>query len=100
MILRGLLDALHRRDFREEVGQHSAFGEHLESAPRAAFGQDADELIADPFGRDFEDQRMIALDSCECRRIDLEVEPRRESYRAQQPEMVLPKALAGISDRP
>jgi hypothetical protein len=49
MELRRLLDALHAFDFRQKFMQQPARVKQFESPPRAAFNQNANQLLPYPF---------------------------------------------------
>ena len=50
MELGRLLDALHGGDLGQDVGQQAGLVQQFEAAARAAFGQDADQFVADALG--------------------------------------------------
>ena len=52
VVLGRLLHALHGGHFGQEVVQQAGRIQQLEAAPRAAFGQDADQLVANALGGD------------------------------------------------
>ena len=98
MIFGRLLDAFHGRDFRQHVGQQAARIQHFEAAPRAAFGEDADQFVANPLGGNPQDQRVVAADGLEGGGLDLEVEAGGEADGAQHAQMVFAKALVRVAD--
>jgi hypothetical protein len=65
MIFRRLLHAFHGRHFGQDLGQQAARVQQFEAAARAAFGEDARQFVADAFGGDLADQRVVALDGGE-----------------------------------
>ena len=98
MEFRRLLDALHGRHLGQEIGQHAARIQQLEAAARAAFGQDAHQLVANPLGRYLEDQRMVAPDGFERGGLDLEPQARGETDGAQQAQVVFAETGIRVAD--
>ena len=98
MEFRRLLHALHGRHFGQDLGQQAALIEQFESAARAAFGEDARQLVAHPLGGHRADQRVIALDGRECRRLDGKSQARGEAHGAQQAQMIFAKPHRRVAD--
>ena len=61
MKLGRLGDASHRSHFRQQDFEQACFVQQLKTAPGPAFGQDAIQLIANPFGGDILDLRRLFL---------------------------------------
>ncbi len=98
MKLRRLRHAFHRGHFRQDVGQQSGSVQQFEPAPRAAFGQDANQFVANPFGRNAQNLGVQLLDGGQGSGFDFETEARRETHGAEHPQMVFFKALLRIAD--
>ena len=98
MILGRLLDAFHGGDFGQYAGQQAARIQHFEAAPRAALGQDADQLVADALGRNPQDIGVPAADGLEGGGVDVEIEAGGEADGAQHAQVVLAEPLVGVAD--
>ena len=93
-----LRDAFHRRHFRQNVAQQAGCVQQFEPAPRAAFGQDANQFVANPLGRNAQNLSVQLLDGRQRRGLDFEAEARRETDGPQHPQMVFLEALFRIAD--
>ena len=98
MEVRGLRGALHGDDLRQNNFQQPAFVQQLEAAPGAAFGQDAGNLLADPFPGNHRDTRRQTLHRGKCRRVDIEFQTGGKPHRADHAQAVFLEARLGIAD--
>ena len=57
MVLRRLLDSLHRRDFRQNLLQQASFIQQFHAAASPAFGQQLCQFLTDSFGGNLADFR-------------------------------------------
>ena len=98
MEFRRLRDALHGHYLGQDVAQQSGLVQKLEAAPCAAFRQDARQLVADTFGRNFHDQAVQPLQRRHGGGFDLEAQPGRESHGADQAQVVFLETLVRVAD--
>ena len=80
------------------AGQQAARIQHFEAAPRTALGEDADQLVADPLGRNPQDIGMPAADGLECGGVDRKIEAGGEADGAEHAQVVLAEPLVGVAD--
>ena len=99
VVLRRLLDALQRRNLRQNHFQQSRFIQQLETASRPALAENAADLVANPLDRDLVDRGRLFVDRLERRGLDLEPEPRSEADSPQHPQLVFREPFVGIADR-
>ncbi len=99
MKLRWLLDALHGRDFGQDLLKQTTRIEQLEARACAAFRQDTDQFVTYTFRRYPEYEGREASHGGEGFALDVEAEPRGESHGADEPEVVFLKPDHGIADR-
>ena len=98
MVLRRLLDAVQRGDVGQHLREQPALVEQVESLLRLGHGEDAVQLVADALGAHGADHFRAGANRLPRLRLDLEIEPRREPDRAQQPQMVLGKAVLRVAN--
>ena len=98
MKLRGLLDALHARDLRQQFAQQAAFVQQQEGAARLSFGQHLGQLVANPLAGDLVDLRREAADGFHGRGVDGVSEARGKAHGAQHAQLVLGEALLRRAD--
>ena len=98
MIVRRLLDAVHLRDLGQNMRQEPRRIHELEAPARAAFGENARNLLADPLPRDARHIRRLGANRLEGFGFDLEAEARGEARRADHAQAILLKARARVAD--
>src|SRR5258708_30126464 len=98
MEFRRLCDTLHSRHLRQDISEQTSLVQQLESPARAAFGEDARKLVANPLGGDFQNLAVQTLDGAHGRGVDLVIETSGEAHGAQQPQMILAKTRFRIAD--
>ena len=98
MKLRGLLDALHARNFGQHFAEQAGFVKQFERRARAALGEHAGEFVAHAFPAYGLNTRSQGTDRAFCFCFQVKAEARGEAHRAQHAQMVFLKALLGAAD--
>ena len=98
VVLRGLRDAFHGGDFREELGEKIEFIEELEAAAGGAFGEGLGEFLADALGRDDMNFVGVLANSSEGCGFDGVAEARGKTGSAEHAELVFGEAVGGFPD--
>lgn len=91
-------DAFHASGLGQEDFEQSGGVEEFETAAGAAFGQDAGEFVADPFGGDGGDGGREAREGVPGGGFDFEAEAGGKADGAEQAEAVFGEALSGVAD--
>ena len=74
--------------------------QQLKAAPRAAFGKNLRQLLANALSRNHADRRRLLPDRIHRSPLDRELQPRRKPHRTQHPQLVLGKPQPRLANRP
>ena len=100
MKLGGLGDAFHRRHFRQNDVEQTCFVQQFKTAPRAALGEDAIQLVPNSLSGNFLNLRCLFLDRPLRFLFDRKSEARREPDRTEHAKSVFREALLRLADCP
>ncbi len=91
-------DALHGRDFGEQLGEEAEFAEEFEATRGSAFDEELGQFFTDAFrGYDIDFAR-VSVDGGESCRFDGVTETRSEADGAQHAEFVFSETAGGVAD--
>src|ERR1700730_19387080 len=99
MVLRRLLDALHRGDFRQDLLEESRLFQQFECAAGSTFHKNFCKLFAQTLGRHLNNFRGMPADGVESIRLYFEAEPGGEAHGAQHTELLFREPAIRITDR-
>src|SRR6185312_6618259 len=100
MLVGRLRNSFHRGGFGKNIEEKAGCIQQFKSAPGAAFGQNARDLVSNALSRNAFDIGVKIADGVECGGIDFEAEAGGEAHGAQHAKVVLAKSFKWIADRP